>query len=77
MFCRYDRVRKAQLMGEETRNKWHSKAEKSEKEVQLPFPEWLLNFDAEREAYKGFDEVLRKLENQGYTQPNVELLYEN
>ncbi|KAF9244200.1 hypothetical protein BU15DRAFT_86123 [Melanogaster broomeanus] len=49
---RYDRERKTQLMGESTRDKWHSvKVGDREAELDLPKPEWLLAFAAEAHAY--------------------------
>ena len=40
--------------------------------VELPFPEWLLNFDAEKHAYAVYDEVARGIVEQGYTRPVLE-----
>lgn len=72
---RYDRVRRSQQMGESTRNKWHKKTEDEGKDVELPFPEWLLNFDAERHAHSTFTQISEEMERKGYTRPNVHLLY--
>ena len=57
-------MRRAQEMGESTRNKWHKKSENNDEqegEVGLPFPEWLLNFDAEKHAFSVFDSVSREI----------------
>ncbi|KLO15675.1 FAD/NAD(P)-binding domain-containing protein [Schizopora paradoxa] len=72
---RYDRVLKSQQMGESTRNKWHKKNEDKGDDVELPFPEWLLNFDAERHAQNTFGQIFDSLKEKGYARPNVHLLY--
>ena len=67
---RYQRVRYAQILGEDTRNRWH-RARPSDRgsAVELPRPEWLLDFDAERHAYEVFSGMRAKLEREGYTRP--------
>jgi len=72
---RYERVLRAQQMGESTRNKWHKKAEDRENNVELPFPEWLLNFDAEQNAQDSFLQVSENIKMHGYAQPGIHLLY--
>lgn len=62
-------------MGEVTRNKWHAKPDGREDNIQLPFPEWLLNFDAEKEAHEAFEKVAQNLEKDGYAKPSVRLVY--
>ena len=58
-------------MGETTRDKWHNaeSGEKSEEELDLPMPEWLLGFDAEAHAYSVFDETARDIVENGYRLP--------
>ena len=58
-------------MGETTRDKWHNaeSGEKSEEELDLPMPEWLLGFDAEAHAYSVFDEAARDIVENGYRLP--------
>ncbi|KAF8550986.1 FAD/NAD(P)-binding domain-containing protein [Imleria badia] len=55
---RYERVCKAQKIGETTRDQWHRVeiGDKSAEELGLPIPEWLLAFDAEAHAYSVFDD---------------------
>jgi len=72
---RYERVLRSQRMGESTRNKWHKNPDDRENDVELPFPEWLLNFDAEKHAQNTFRHVAENIKKLGYTQPAVYLLY--
>jgi hypothetical protein len=67
---RYQRVRRAQLMGESTRDMWH-KAKPSDKgaAVELPRPEWLLGFDAEKYAYDEYEVVAKDILDKGYVLP--------
>ncbi|ETW79363.1 hypothetical protein HETIRDRAFT_50323 [Heterobasidion irregulare TC 32-1] len=69
---RYQRVRFAQLLGESTRNKWHrSTLEDRGSSMDLPRPEWLLDFDAEREAYDLWGAVSEKIRQEGYKLPEL------
>jgi len=65
---RYERVCKAQQMGETTRDKWHRAeiGDKTAEELDLPMPEWLLGFDAEAHAYSVFDETAHNIVENGY-----------
>ncbi|KAF8588349.1 monooxygenase [Ramaria rubella] len=66
----YQRVRKAQIMGETTRDKWHnSKEDANADEVVLDRPEWLLGHDCEKHAYDVWDEVKKDIETNGYHLP--------
>ncbi|KAI0028905.1 monooxygenase [Vararia minispora EC-137] len=69
---RYKRVRYAQILGETTRNKWHSAtlADRGEK-MKLPTPEWLLNFDVERHTYEVFADVRARIAREGYRPPQL------
>ncbi|KAI0311473.1 monooxygenase [Amylostereum chailletii] len=67
---RYQRVRIAQLLGESTRDKWHNVRPTDRGEaLELPRPEWLLAFDAERHAYEVYRGVAARIEREGYTLP--------
>ena len=69
---RYDRVRRAQEQGESTRDRMHADPDSrgdADEEVQLPFPEWLLNHDAELFATEHFGEVSKKIVEEGYVRP--------
>jgi len=69
---RYVRVRRAQLMGESNRNKWHNRDGNSEEQnddVELPFPEWLLNFDAEKHAHAAYEGIASEIMAEGYKRP--------
>ncbi|KAK3358756.1 hypothetical protein B0T25DRAFT_74426 [Lasiosphaeria hispida] len=63
---RYGRVHRAQAMGPKTRERWHkadwSKVWKKPEMIHLVREPWLLNFDAERDAYEKFDKVAADLE---------------
>ena len=39
-------------------------------EVGIPFPEWLLNFDAEKNARELYPAVAKILREEGYTPPS-------
>ncbi|KAH8119593.1 monooxygenase [Phellopilus nigrolimitatus] len=69
---RYQRVRKAQVTGETTRDMWH-KAKPSDKgaAVELPMPEWLLNFDAEKEVYEVYETLANEIREKGYELPTL------
>lgn len=65
-------MRFAQLLGESTRNKWHrSTLEDRGSSMDLPRPEWLLDFDAEREAYDRWGAVSEKIRQEGYKLPEL------
>lgn len=51
---------------------WH-KAKPTDKgaTVELPRPEWLLGFDAERHAYDVYDETAKEIEEKGYQLPTL------
>ncbi|KAI0046171.1 monooxygenase [Auriscalpium vulgare] len=67
---RYTRVRYAQLLGESTREKWHrADAGARGAAVDLPRPEWLLDFDAERHAYDVYAGVAAEIARKGYRAP--------
>ncbi|KAL5508397.1 hypothetical protein ACEPAH_6016 [Sanghuangporus vaninii] len=69
---RYDRVRRAQRQGISTRDKLHKSpdARAEDEEVALPFPEWLLNFDAEQNANDLYEEVKAYILTEGYKRPS-------
>lgn len=68
-------MRRAQEVGEETRDKLHSNPEeRGRDDVKLPFPEWLLNFDVEEHAMGAYNEVSTAIQENGYTKPSVRLL---
>lgn len=58
---RYERVHKAQATGVKTREKWHKAnwdtVRDNPETIHLTREAWLLNFDAEADCYKRFDEV--------------------
>lgn len=63
-------MRLAQLLGETTRDKWHTaRDDAQEDEVLLDRPEWLLGFDAETHAYDVAPRVLQGIREQGYSMP--------
>ena len=59
-------------MGETTRDMWH-KAKPTDKgaAVELPRPEWLLGFDAEKHAYEVYKETAKEIEEKGYQLPTL------
>ena len=63
---RYERVHQAQAMGPKTRERWHkadwSKVWKNPEMLHLVREEWLLNFDAEKDAYDKYDQVAASLD---------------
>lgn len=66
----YERVRKAQLMGETTRDKWHNAgADDTGPKMELPMPEWLLSFDAEADAYQNYHSLSTTIHEEGYKLP--------
>jgi 2-polyprenyl-6-methoxyphenol hydroxylase-like FAD-dependent oxidoreductase len=64
---RYERVHKAQATGVKTREKWHKanwdEIVKTPEAIHLTREAWLLNFDAEKDCYERFDEVVRELQS--------------
>ena len=69
---RYQRVRRAQITGETTRDMWHKAPETAKGEaVHLPRPEWLLGFDAEKNAYEVYDQTAKKILENGYKLPTL------
>jgi 2-polyprenyl-6-methoxyphenol hydroxylase-like FAD-dependent oxidoreductase len=62
---RYDRVHQAQATGIKTREKWHKanweEIKKTPEAIHLTREAWLLNFDAEKDAYAKFDAVAASL----------------
>ena len=60
---RYERVLKAQKTGETTRNKWHKadfdRVKENPEKLRLVREAWLLDFDAEKHAYKVWDETIK------------------
>ncbi|KAK3365517.1 hypothetical protein B0T24DRAFT_391928 [Lasiosphaeria ovina] len=63
---RYDRVHRAQAMGPKTRERWHkadwSQVWKTPEMIHLVREPWLLNFDAEKDAYDRYADVVSALE---------------
>ena len=72
LVSRYDRVRRAQKHGEAVRDDLHKDPDEREKDrdVNLPFPEWLLNFDAEQNAKALYPNVSRLILERGYLKPS-------
>lgn len=62
---RYRRVHDAQAMGVKTREKWHkadfSRVWENPESIHLSREPWLLNFDAEKDAYERWEEVAKGL----------------
>lgn len=62
---RYERVHKAQAMGPKTRARWHEAnwdhVWANPESIHLAREPWLLNFDAEADAYKRYGEVVATL----------------
>lgn len=71
----YQRVRRAQLTGESTRDKWHKTdseaAKKNPDKVALPREEWLLGHDAEKHAFEVYPAVAAQIERHGYRLPEL------
>ena len=63
---RYERVHRAQAMGPKTRERWHkadwNRVWKNPEMIHLVRETWLLNFDAESDAYKRYGQVLAELQ---------------
>ena len=63
---RYERVHKAQATGVKTREKWHranwDTIRENPESLHLTREAWLLNFDAEADAYKRYNEVAATLQ---------------
>ncbi|KAF2462841.1 FAD/NAD(P)-binding domain-containing protein [Lindgomyces ingoldianus] len=63
---RYTRVHDAQAMGPKTREKWHKanwdEVQKTPEAIHLTREAWLLNFDAESDAYQRYGGVAADLE---------------
>ncbi|KAM7202639.1 6-hydroxynicotinate 3-monooxygenase [Naviculisporaceae sp. PSN 640] len=66
---RYERVHKAQAMGPKTRERWHkadwNQVWKNPTMIHLEREEWLLNFDAEKDVYDRYEEVVEQLKAEG------------
>ena len=64
---RYERVLKAQKTGEKTRDKWHKadfqKVKDNPESMALAREEWLLNHDAEKHAYKVWEDTVGEIQN--------------
>ncbi|EJU01717.1 FAD/NADP-binding domain-containing protein [Dacryopinax primogenitus] len=67
---RYERCRRAQLMGESTRDKWHKadfdnlmSSEENMRAMDLPHPPWLFWHDAEKHTLDVFPEVAKDIES--------------
>ncbi|EIM86375.1 FAD/NAD-P-binding domain-containing protein [Stereum hirsutum FP-91666 SS1] len=72
---RYERVLLALKLGESTHEKWHrrpSNASAEESEVDLPQPEWLFDFDAERDVYERWNDTSTRIRKGGYQKPGVQ-----
>lgn len=66
----YQRVRLAQFKGKSTRYKWHhAKSDDRGAGMDLPRPEWLFDFDAEKHVQGAFEPVSRAIEENGYVLP--------
>ncbi|KAF2864790.1 hypothetical protein BDV95DRAFT_588480 [Massariosphaeria phaeospora] len=65
---RYERVHKAQATGVKTREKWHKANWDAIKEnpeaVHLTRESWLLNFDAEKDCYERYPDVIAALKGE-------------
>jgi len=65
---RYGRVHRAQATGPATRNRWHkadwSKVWKDPTSIHLIREPWLLNFDAEKDAYDQYPKVVADLQKE-------------
>jgi 2-polyprenyl-6-methoxyphenol hydroxylase-like FAD-dependent oxidoreductase len=61
---RYERVHRAQANGPKVRERWHkadwSKVWENPELIHLPREPWLLNFDAEKDAYDRYEEVVEE-----------------
>jgi hypothetical protein len=70
MVCRYDRVRRVQKTGEETRDMWHKAnwdaVKKDPRLVQLPHHDYILKFDCHKYAEENFEKVAEDI-RQGRT----------
>ncbi|EPQ55368.1 FAD/NAD P-binding domain-containing protein [Gloeophyllum trabeum ATCC 11539] len=62
---RYGRVRRAQLLGEETRDMWHKadwdEVKKNPDIIKLKRDDWLFLFDCEKNTYEVWDETVKEL----------------
>ncbi|KAL2192159.1 FAD/NAD(P)-binding domain-containing protein [Thermothelomyces heterothallicus CBS 203.75] len=62
---RYERVHRAQATGPRTRERWHkadwSRVWENPELIHLVREEWLLNFDAEEDAYQRYPQVVAEL----------------
>ena len=69
---RYARVWRAQRLGESTRDMWHHASPGARgNSLELPRPEWLLGFDAEKDTYERFEEEARRIWKVGYKLPSL------
>ncbi|TFK53831.1 monooxygenase [Heliocybe sulcata] len=69
---RYQRVRKAQLFGEQVRDMWHKKKPEARgEEVEMPSPEWLLGHDSEKHAYEVYETTEKEVRENGYKLPEL------
>ncbi|KDQ56258.1 hypothetical protein JAAARDRAFT_158243 [Jaapia argillacea MUCL 33604] len=63
---RYARCRRAQLLGEETRDMWHKadfdKIKENPSSILLKRDDWLFLFDVEKDAYERYTDVVKELE---------------
>lgn len=64
---RYERVHRAQATGVKTRDRWHKanwdEIGKTPEAIHLAREAWLLNFDAEKDCYQRFGEIVQSLED--------------
>lgn len=57
-------------MGESTRDKWHQARPDDRREsLDLPRPEWLFGFDAEKHVYDVYATTANDIEENGYQLP--------
>ncbi|EPQ55308.1 monooxygenase [Gloeophyllum trabeum ATCC 11539] len=68
---RYERVRRAQLLGEETRDMWHKadfdKVKQDPEKIKLKREDWLFAFDCEANTYEVYEDVVKELSGQPTT----------
>ncbi|KAH8113467.1 monooxygenase [Phellopilus nigrolimitatus] len=72
---RYDRVCRAQAQGVTTRDKLHKNPEERvDGDFEMPFPEWLLNFDVSKHTTEMYEGVAREILTDGYVRPSERVI---
>ncbi|KAH8105037.1 monooxygenase [Phellopilus nigrolimitatus] len=72
---RYDRVCRAQAQGVTTRDKLHKNPEERvDGDFEMPFPEWLLNFDVSKHTTEMYEGVAREILTDGYVWPSERVI---